>query len=345
MTRLFRIAGIAALIALSSIAHAGAQLDPARVFTRDSGSFLSALTPAARSVSLISASIFGERVAGDGIFLTAARAGFAAAYAGAGTVNLSLPHIRSSFEPAAAELAFSPPQVPDSQPTVLPPAAVAAPSSALRTPAPASAPGLPQGPHFGSYSSYAPAPGVLSGAPVDVRLGSVRFQTAFAAMQKCGTADDSAACAQGLSAGTAFNVRAGNRSVNLRLESGVTHLVNQSPVFPYVPLDPDAQAGLSYPGVTNVFGQNVGAQLAVPVTQRITVGLQYDRAHYQGNTATSVLPGFEGTRNTYLGNLTYQLKGSSAITLSARQYRYQDLLTPSLTATQTRADLNFTVKF
>ena len=54
----------------------------------------------------------------------------------------------------------------------------------------------------------------------------------------------------------------------------------------------------------------------------------------------------DARKDTYLGNVTYQLPySSSAITLSARQYRYQDSLTQDFNLNQTRADLNFTVKF
>ena len=345
MSRLSRIAGIAVLVALSAGAHAQARLDPARVFDPSSGSFLAALSTAPRSISLVTASIFSERAV-SALAFDLPRAGFG--YVRVSFVNLSLPQQQATFEPLPAPPALvnaPAPSVPQSGVQLSTPVAPA-PAPQLGTPAAFTAPAS-EPPHFGSYAPYTPAlTGVGGAASVPVRLGNVRFETAFAAMQRCGTADESAACAQGLSAGTAFDVRAGKSSIKLSLESGVTHTVNQpGAVFPYVPLDPEAQAGLTYPGVSDVFGQNVGAQLAVPVTRQVTVGLQFDRAHYQGNSALSTLPGFEGMRDEYLGNLTYQLHGSSAITFSARQYRYQDLLTPSLSATQTRADLNFTVKF
>ena len=44
--------------------------------------------------------------------------------------------------------------------------------------------------------------------------------------------------------------------------------------------------------------------------------------------------------------MTYQLPNTnSAVTLSARLYRYQDGLAQNFNLTQTRTDLNFTVKF
>lgn len=345
MTRLFRTTVLAALVALCTAVHAEAALDPARVFHPGSGSFLPPFAREAQTVSPLGASLFYETLA-DALLLPVPQiASPQVAYAGSGTVNLVLPLAHATFEPSIVTAAYTPPAVQNNQVSVETPQAVSAKPIAAPDAPLAVAPEMPR---FGTYLPYSPSL-QLSGTAVavPVRLGPVRFQTAFAAMQHCGTADDSAACAQGLSAGTAFDVRAGNRALNLRIESAVTHVTtNQTAgVFPYVPLDPDAQAGLTYAGVSNVSGQNVGAELAVPVSHRITVGLQFDRTHYQGTSFMSEMPGFEGMRDAYLGNLTYQLRGSSAITLSARQYRYQDLLTPSLTATQTRADLNFTVKF
>ncbi|HET7813112.1 MAG TPA: hypothetical protein VFL13_01935 [Candidatus Baltobacteraceae bacterium] len=343
MTRLFRTTVLAALVALCTAVHAEAALDPARVFHPGSGSFLPPFAREVHTDSPLAASLFYEALA-DAEQLPAPQFDIAA-YAGSGTINLSFPESRATFEPALTTAVYTPPAVPSQSLSVATPAAVnARPIAAVSDPLTVA----PQAPRFGSYTPYTPGLALTgTSAAMPVRLGNVRFETAFAAMQHCGTADASAACAQGLAAGTAFNVRAGNRALNLRIESGITHVsTNQTAgVFPYVPLDPDAQAGLTYAGVSNVSGQNVGAELAVPVTHRITVGLQFDRTHYQGTSFMSELPGFEGMRDTYLGNLTYQLPGSSAITLSARQYRYQDLLTPNLNATQTRADLNFTVKF
>lgn len=348
MSRPYRTAVLAALIALCAAVPALASLDPARMFDPGSESFLR-LTPApVHAISFVGASIFDENLALAELMLPLPEGrGAAPVIVGYGTVNLALPQMRATFQPSAGEpLAYAPPAIPREQPAVATPQALVA-HVQVRTPAPVLTVPQAEAPHFGSYTPYTPAlTGESEGAAMPVRLGAVKFETAFAAMQHCGTADTAAACAQGLSAGTAFNVRAGTRNLNLRLESGVTHTTNETAgVFPYVPLDPDAQAGLTYPGVSDVVGQNVGAGLAVPVTRRITVGLQFDRTHYQGNSATGILPGFEGMRDTYLTNLTYQLPNSSAITFSARQYRYQDLLTPNLNATQMRADVNFTVKF
>ncbi|HET9095787.1 MAG TPA: hypothetical protein VFN37_03925, partial [Candidatus Baltobacteraceae bacterium] len=66
-------------------------------------------------------------------------------------------------------------------------------------------------------------------------------------------------------------------------------------LFQYTPLDPDTQLNLPvapspadssllyYPGLTDVVRHGLDARLAVPVSHGVTIGLQYDRSHYQGN--------------------------------------------------------------
>jgi hypothetical protein len=237
---------------------------------------------------------------------------------------------------------------------------------------------------FGTYTAYTPALQALSAnVDIPVRVGRVHFsglvsgsqaQTthtdAFRAVQLCGTTDEASACpylhdasASSFVAGTNFNVRTGDRNLNLQLSGGVEHLSNSdAAIFPYVPLDPEeafdvsrlsatapGNAMLYYPGVSDLVKHNLNARLAVPITQRVTLGLQYGTSHYQGDygspVAQGLIQGVDARKDTYLGNVTYQLPNSSAITLSTRLYRYQDGLTPNFNLTQTRTDLNFTVKF
>lgn len=221
--------------------------------------------------------------------------------------------------------------------------------------------------HFGSYEPYVPELQTLTASlSVPVRVGPVHFteniessgmQTlqpdAFHALQVCGTTDAAAPCpslserSQSFLAQTNLNVRAGNARVALQLGGSLEHLSNASSFF-YAPADPDLQTQplLYYPGIGNIVKHGIDAKVAVPVNERLTVGLQYDAQHYQGDYATSDTTGLDAWKNTYLGNVTYQLpNGSSAITFSARQYRYQDALSPNYSLTQTRAALDFTVKF
>ncbi len=343
MARVDRIAAVAVLVALCLGARANAALDPARMFAPGSESFLPPIGAKPAAVSVISAAIFHERLALlDADFASVIGGVHEPAGSGLAIVSFEPANVDvdPSFHPSIPAANLATPAMPQNQP-------VQVPSTSPVSAAPVTVPQSATPARFGTYTPYAPGLGTQASVSTPVRVGNLRFETAFGAMQHCGTADEAAACAQSVSAGTAFNVRAGDRNLHLRLESGVSEVANQNAgVFQYVPLDPDAQAGLSSPNVSNIFGQNVSAQLAIPVTQRLTVGLQFDRTYLQGNTALTDTSAFQGMRDTYLGNLTYQLpKGSSAITFSARQYRYQDLLWPDLKSSQMRADLKFTVKF
>jgi hypothetical protein len=203
--------------------------------------------------------------------------------------------------------------------------------------------------------------GVLSGAQAQTFHGD-----AVRAMELCGTTDEAAACpylhdehVQSVAAGTAFDVRAGNTYLNLQLSGSVGRVSSGDlAMYQYTPLDPDTQLDpttsaspadsslLYYPGLAQVVRHGLNARLDVPVAPKVTIGLQYDRSHYQGDYGMLLAPGFDARKDTYLGNVTYALPNSSSmITLSARQYRYQDSLSPNFNLTQTRADLQFTVKF
>lgn len=233
---------------------------------------------------------------------------------------------------------------------------------------------------FGAYAPYAPAlKAMTANVKIPVRVGGVHFsgivsgsQTqsshtdAVRAVQLCGTVDEGSACpylheskAQSVVAGTDFTVRTGDRNLNLQISGSVEQLSNgDAQIFPYVPLDPEESfdatahgaagvpenAMLQYPGVTALVKHAVDAKVAVPLTQRVTLGLQYDTSHYQGDYG-ALVQGLDARKDTYLGNVTYQLPNSSAITLSTRLYRYQDGLAQNFNLTQTRTDLNFTVKF
>lgn len=369
MARFARVAASVVLLALSVCAQASAafpsltgagivRLEPARMFNPNSES-LFALASGPRTMSPVEVALFNVGTASEIALNGDAHAFILTAPAGAGvaSVNLAIPRMHASFSPT---LSASSPQL--SAPSLNMPATQSAPvdaAIALRTAAPAAPAAQNEPAHFGSYTPYTPSLTSLATTNVSVpaRVGNVHFETAFHAMQVCGTADEAAACAstrdtaaQSFTAGTSFAVRAGNSAVKVGLSSSIEHLSNTSNtatagMFPYVPLDPDAQAGLQYFGLTNVVSQGVSAQVAVPVSRRVTVGLQYDQSHLEGDYGTTLLPGFDARKDTYLGNVTYQLPNSSAITFSARQYRFQDTFAPNFNLTQTRADLNFTVKF
>ena len=367
MTRLVRVGAYAVLSVLCLFAQAGTGrasqlggpggLQAARMFNPLAESLFATLNGSARLVSPMEIALFNIAPAQDAAFTSATQT---AAPHGSGMANVTfgIPRVQVAYSRYAASQ--TPVRVP--APRVGAPPANLAPArenisdpvqdaATLHTAPPAPLPSQ-SAVRFGEYTPYTPQlQGIATGVDVPGRIGKMHFETAFHAMQLCGTADEAAACtaapeaaAQSFTAGTDFNVVG---SVKLGLSSSLEHLNNAtSNMFPYVPLDPDAQAGLTYFGLTNVVSQSVGAQVAVPVNRQITVGLQYDRAHYQGDYGNTLLPGFDASKDTYLGNVTYQLPNtSSAITLSARQYRYQDAFSPNFNLTETRADLNYTVKF
>lgn len=369
MSRFARVAAILALVgalccrtqAAGWPAGGSVNLNLARMFDPAAESLLAALFSPPRDLSPVSVALFGTPPS-IAIAPPAPPPVTGNATAAAVTLHAYVPPAQLTRSPLVEPSAV--PAVPEAHPQLAQP----------RVDLAAVAPDV----HFGAYTAYAPAVQSLrEDVSVPVRIGAVRFSglvsgtqqqnsrsDAVRAMQLCGTTDEAAACpylhderAQNFVAGTNFNLRAGNTQVNLQLSGSVGHVANDdAAMYQYVPLDPDPQldairAGspedtslLYYPGLTDMVRHGVNARVAVPISRALTVGLQYDTAHYQGNYGTLFAPGLDARKDTYLGNVTYQLPNSSLITLSARQYRYQDSLTP-FNLTETRADLSFTVKF
>ncbi len=373
MSRFARVAALLALVAAlccrthatAAVTPALANLDSARMFDPASESLLGELF-APKNLSPISVALFHTPAA-----VTIAIADPVPAAAAAGSSSI----VAVNLHP------YAPPSRLPSQPLLLPPVVRAAPIQRARLAEPHLA-AIPASPavRFGSYTPYVPASQTLSeDVNVPVRIGGVHFSgvvsgiesqstqpDAVRAMQICGTTDEASACpylhdtnTQSLAAGTNFDVRAGNTQVNFQFSGSVGSVTNRdSAMYQYSPLDPDLQfdaprAGapddgslLYYPGLTEVVRHGIDARVAVPLTPAVTLGLQYDTSHYQGNYGALLAPGLDARKDTYLGNVTYQLPNSSSLlTLSARQYHYQDSFAPNFNLTQTRADLNFTVKF
>lgn len=364
-----RLAVLVAAVALAVASPAaafssGVRLSQARVFNPAAESFISFGTVPRAPLTV-----------GGGLFYVAQTA------PALGTPGVAVPQVESaqlriaelapqaaSFEPSADLSAIA-----LAQPAIGGIAASVAPGAS-----PAQLPSAPPPVRFGGYANYAPPLDDGVAAPAPVRIGRLEFHgsvaassqpaaaNAFRDMQLCGTTDAAAPCeARGgvnalkLSAGTDLAVRTGGSHVDLQLTGSISNLNDAAAaVFPYVPLNPDAEPAvpqlnatadapmLYYPGLTALVKQDVAAGIAVPVTQRLTLGLQYDRQRYQGDYGSTALPSLDAYKDTYLGKLTYRLPyANSAITLSARQNRYQDTFSPNFNLTQTRADLNFTVKF
>jgi hypothetical protein len=192
--------------------------------------------------------------------------------------------------------------------------------------------------------------------PSPVRVG------AFTIAGDTSTADFTALAAHDaqLTAGTVVSVRAGSRSLNFSVVSDYERLTDANALTfsQSTPTDltryegtsalaqlPGGNPALLIPNYADVTSRGLNAGLAVPVNGRLTVGVGYGAQRLTGSYGTSFVPNLDANNYSYLGNITFSLpRFSSAITLSARQNRYQDNLTP-FTLQQTRADLNFTVKF
>lgn len=218
--------------------------------------------------------------------------------------------------------------------------------------------------------SYVPDARLAGSAlPRPIRIGGVRFSAwlqpgAIAGLPAAavgGFAPAGASPAQ-LAASASFHVRAGARRLNVALSDTYERLLrNDTAAVRYEPSNLDtpnfdlaAQTAFTngqspviyYPSPVDGAKHALNARVAVPLTHDVTLYLQYGTQHFQEMYGASTMPAIDATKSSYLGNVTYRIPHtSSAITLSARQYRYQDNFVPTYNLTQTRADLDFTVKF
>lgn len=189
---------------------------------------------------------------------------------------------------------------------------------------------------------------------------------AFSAIQNC--SEPTAGCVYALarpqvddqlSAGTALDVRALGRRISLNLGGSYERLYRpEQTVLPALPYDPAAQSldaapapaggispGTFTPNYLDVSRRTLDAAAAVPLTNDLTLNLQYNTQYYTGSYET-LGQNVDERQDFYLGNLTYTIpRTSSSIVLSAKQYHYRDAFVPTYNLTQNRADLNFTIKF
>jgi hypothetical protein len=152
-------------------------------------------------------------------------------------------------------------------------------------------------------------------------------------------------------AGANFAVRAGRRNLDVGLSSSYEQLTrddaNFSPSAPSASLSlPGADASLVIPNYGNLSRLSLGAGVAVPLINGLTLNLNYDTARLLGSYGLPGLTNLDAIDNAYGGGLTFALPHSSSfLSLSAYQTRYQDNILPANSTTQTRENLNFTVKF
>jgi hypothetical protein len=204
---------------------------------------------------------------------------------------------------------------------------------------------------------------VTTAVSAPIRLGAFSVSNVNVAGFEQAPTNDARAHTYQWTAGTSFDLREKNRRMNVNLDTNFEH-VNTGSVasFSYaVPATAaTATTGLTTPAFTglqavnpaflaptdpiDVTARGLGAGFAVPLTHRVTLGLQYGAQRFTGSYGVTGTPNLDTSKYSYLGNLTFALPRNTAITFSARQYRYQDNLVPSNTSSETRADVNFTVK-
>jgi hypothetical protein len=187
-------------------------------------------------------------------------------------------------------------------------------------------------------------------APVSLHLGRLQFdgQVGGAETQASAQSDSD----NGYNAGANFDVRAGAHRVNVDVSSSYEHLMRDDtisyssaiPVASKWEIGGDAVPAL--PSYADMSKLALGANLAVPVTTTMTLGLNYNAQRLLGEYGLPGIGNLDAIDNSLGGRVTLAIpKWSSQISLSASQYHYQDNIAPANTFSDLRGNVNFTVKF
>jgi len=225
----------------------------------------------------------------------------------------------------------------------------------------APAPSISPEPGTLAFGAPVAAPsGALTIAPADstlvhpaaTQLGAVHFESHDEGASQATTPQLSLRDTS-YDAGANFDVRAGKRSLNVNLSSEYEQLAHgDSEGFSSLPLS--SAGSWQIPGgmplaVSNNSDLNrfsVGAGVAVPVVRGLTLNLNYDAQRLYGGYGLPGLMNLDTINNSYGGKLTFNLPDrASSLSISAYQNRFQDSLLQINGSTQTREDVNFTVKF
>jgi hypothetical protein len=194
-------------------------------------------------------------------------------------------------------------------------------------------------------------PQAQAAVSVPVRVGNVHFaphvEGAQANVPGLSLRDNA------VNTGATFKTRVGSKNFDVDVSSGFEHLTVNDPQFNASSFDNTSNFQLSggtlpllVPAYADVSKRTLSAGLGVPVARNVTVNVQAATQHLQGGYGTPGLSNLDATNDVYGGKVTFQLPHSaSAISLSAKQYRFQDNLFKNNAFTQTSADVNFTVKF
>jgi len=193
------------------------------------------------------------------------------------------------------------------------------------------------------------AAGSTVSAPATLRVGPLHFQgqvqEGSAEVQQPALRDNS------YDAGANFALRAGGRNVDVGLTSSYEQLTGNDAALGTPSLSaswqlPGGDVPLVIPNSANLSRLSLGAGLAVPLINGVTLNLNYDTARMLGSYGLPGLTNLDAIDNAYGGRLTFAIPhSSSTLSVSAYQYRYQDNILPASSLMQTRENVNFTVNF
>ena len=254
-------------------------------------------------------------------------------------------NVGEQFTPGLSVVHFSVPSAPSDAVELVPPSEhfTVAYQPVAPQPAISPAPGT---------LAFTPETNVLVAPPSAPQIGAVRFEGHAAGDQ--GEMPQLALHDATYGAGANFDVPAGRRSVNVNLSSEYEQVGRHDfDSFSVSPLDsasswqlPGGSAPLVVPNYTDLNRLSLGAGVSVPVVRGLTLNLNYDAQRLYGGYGLPGLVNLDTVSNTYGGKLTFSIPQiSSSLSIGAYQDRFQDSILPINGETQTREDVNFTVKF
>lgn len=204
-------------------------------------------------------------------------------------------------------------------------------------------------------TAFAASPSLVSTVvvPLSLHVGRLQLQGDIEGAGKAVQRPVQGLSDQGYDAGANFGVEAGGRRVAVNVSSSYERLMRDDTTAyaPAAPLDARAwpiggdalPATLSYADMSKLA---IGANVAVPVTHVLTLNLNYRAQRLTGGYGLPGLDNVDANDSWYGGNLTLAIpRWSSSVSLTAQQYHYQDNLLPANTFSDTRGNVNFTVKF
>jgi hypothetical protein len=156
----------------------------------------------------------------------------------------------------------------------------------------------------------------------------------------------------GYGAGANLNVRAGHRNLDFSVSSDYERLMRDDTSGLAAVSStsnwqlPGGDVPLVVPNYADMSRVSLGAGLAVPVVNNLTLNLNVASDRMLGTYGLPGANNLDATDQSYGGRLTFAIPHSaSSLSISAQQLHYQDNLMPSDTYSQTRENVNFTVKF